>query len=138
MGLGLLSKSMLVTLPAVLLLLDVWPLRRIPVAPFESASLRRAVVEKLPLFALVAGVALVTFIVQQDSGAVYPVSHLPVSARLLNAVTSYGVYLQQALWPSGLAAFYPHPLILTSAWRAAVTGALLAVLTFAVPALGRC
>ena len=43
--LGLLAKQMLVTAPFVLLLLDYWPLRRLD---------RRAWLEKLPMFALVA------------------------------------------------------------------------------------
>ena len=131
-ALGLLSKSMLVTLPFALLLLDVWPLGRIRIAPLEVAGLRRAVIEKFPLVALIALFSVVTFFVQHDSGAVYPVSHLPMGARLMNAITSYGVYMRQAVWPSGLAAFYPHPLILASPSRAAATGALLAGVTFAV------
>ncbi len=133
--LGQLSKSMLVTLPFVLLLLDVWPLRRIDLASFESQKLRRELLvlfkEKLPLFVVIAVTSLVTYSVQSDSGAVYPVSHLPVGARLMNAVTSYGVYIRQALWPSQLAAFYPHPLILASAGSAAAAGALVVAVTLA-------
>jgi len=128
--LGQLSKSMLVTLPFVLLLLDIWPLRRIGVAPFEAKQLRRAVAEKLPLFAVIAVTSLVTYSIQSDAGAVYPVSHLPLEARLMNAVTSYGVYFRQALWPSDLAAFYPHPLMLASAGRAAAASLLLVAVTF--------
>jgi len=49
--LGLMSKSMLVTLPFVLLLLDYWPLKRLE-APHAVAGLRMVrplVVEKIPL-----------------------------------------------------------------------------------------
>ena len=46
--LGLMSKSMLVTLPFVLILLDYWPLRRIGTV---SASYVRLALEKLPLLA---------------------------------------------------------------------------------------
>src|SRR5262249_38826869 len=49
-ALGLMAKPMLVTLPATLLLLDYWPLRRWP----GGASIGRLLLEKLPLFALVA------------------------------------------------------------------------------------
>src|SRR5437762_7407538 len=45
---GLMSKPMLVTTPAVLLLLDYWPLKRIA----DGKSFRRMTLEKLPLFAL--------------------------------------------------------------------------------------
>ena len=51
-ALGLMAKSMLVTLPCVLLLLDVWPLRR----PLTA----RLLLEKLPLLALAGGVAILT------------------------------------------------------------------------------
>src|SRR5712692_9641570 len=56
-ALGLLAKPMLVTLPFVLLLLDVWPLRR---------RLRTDLLwEKLPLMTLAAVSSLVTFVIQQ-------------------------------------------------------------------------
>jgi len=50
-SLGLMAKPMIVTLPFVLLLLDVWPLRR---APWAKPRL----LEKLPLLALAAGASL--------------------------------------------------------------------------------
>ena len=54
--LGLLAKSMPVTLPCTLLLLDYWPLRRWPnvaqdPSRYRPSSLRRLVLEKLPLMA---------------------------------------------------------------------------------------
>ncbi len=47
LALGLLSKTMLVTTPVVLLLLDYWPLRRTAHTPFS-----RRLIEKIPLFLL--------------------------------------------------------------------------------------
>jgi hypothetical protein len=35
---------------------------------------------------------------------------LPLDVRLANASLSIAAYLRDALWPSGLAAFYPHPM----------------------------
>ncbi len=103
--LGLLSKPMLVTAPFVLLLLDYWPLDRLR----NGADLRRAVLEKLPMLVLVAGVAAVTVVGQRAAGAVKDVDVVPFAARLANAVASYAVYLRKALWPSDLAVYYPHP-----------------------------
>jgi len=51
-ALGLMAKPMLVTLPLVLLLLDVWPLHRIGLPRPGRADALRVVSEKLPLFAL--------------------------------------------------------------------------------------
>jgi len=58
---------MLVTLPFVLLLLDYWPLSR-----FQNSqvSILNLFAEKIPLLALAAVSSAVTFIVQQQSGAV--------------------------------------------------------------------
>jgi Flp pilus assembly protein TadD len=102
LALGLMAKSMLVTLPFVLLLLDYWPLRRMP-------PMRHAVLEKLPLVALSAISSVVTYRVQQAAGAVQPVDLYPASVRALNALLAYATYLRQAFWPAGLAVFYPHP-----------------------------
>ena len=113
LALGLLAKPMLVTLPFVLLLLDFWPLRRLARAGSErlvdADLLRRTLCEKLPLFALVAAASVVTYIAQQSKGAMADWTAFPVSVRASNALISYVSYIGKALWPSGLAVFYPHP-----------------------------
>ncbi len=98
LGLGLLAKPMLVTLPCVLLLIDVWPLGR----PLTA----RLVVEKLPLFALVAASCVVTYVAQKTGGAV---KTLPIDLRLANVVVSYAAYLGMMVWPVELTVFYPFP-----------------------------
>jgi tetratricopeptide (TPR) repeat protein len=122
LALGLMAKPMLVTLPFVLLLLDYWPLSRIP-------PLRRAIVEKLPLVALSAISSVVTYRVQQAAGAVQPVDLYPASVRVLNALLAYATYLRQAFWPSGLAVFYPHPGEAIPRAAALGAGLLLAAIT---------
>jgi protein O-mannosyl-transferase len=117
---SLMSKPLLITLPFVLLLLDYWPLRRLwpaPALPGASegaapvrVSLGRAVLEKVPLFLMAAAVAAVTVVSREQTGATVPLSALPLSARLANAVTAYGCYLSATFWPVGLAVLYPHPL----------------------------
>ncbi len=109
-ALGLMAKPMLVTLPCVLLLLDVWPLRRlVPDAADVRAALRARVVEKLPLFVLVAVSSVVTWRVQAASGAVATLETIPVAARLANALVSLVRYLGHTVWPVSLAIPYPHP-----------------------------
>ncbi len=109
LALGLLSKPTVASLPAVLLLLDFWPLGRIGgAAGWNAARLRQLVREKLPLLALVGGFALVAFAAQRAGGAVAPFDALPFEVRLENALVSSVAYLGKAFWPSGLAVFYPH------------------------------
>ncbi len=123
-SMGLLSKSMLVTAPFVLLLLDYWPLGNFQGAPGDSVrnGLRR-VGEKLPLLAL-SGVS--SAIQVHSVHAV--VQHIPWLLRLQNSVVCYVEYLRMTLWPSGLAAFYPLPDSIT--WGPVLMrGTVLAVVT---------
>jgi len=121
LGLGLLAKPMLVTLPVVLLLLDRWPLRRTEPWP---ALLR----EKVPLFALAALVAAATFAAQRAGGAVASLALVPLGSRVANALVAPVRYLGVTLWPAHLAVFYPfefaHP-----AWKVAGSALLLAGIT---------
>jgi Flp pilus assembly protein TadD len=102
--LGLLAKPMLVSVPLVLLVLDLWPLARTGEVP-----LSRRLREKLPLLALCAASAGVTLVAQVRGGAVQSVEVLPLLARPATAVLATCAYLAKLLVPSGLAFFYPHP-----------------------------
>lgn len=115
LALGLLSKPMVVTLPAVLVLLDIWPLNR---------GIR--IKEKLPLFGLSVASSVVTVIAQSYSLA--STEAFPVWHRIANAVLSYVRYLWLTIAPHGLAVFYPMPQSF-SAWKVVLSALLLAVLT---------
>ncbi len=106
-ALGLGAKPMLVTLPFALLLLDVWPLRRLAL---EGSWLRDAwplIREKTALFALSAGVCVVTLLAQR--GAMRPMEHTTLGERIPNAIVAIVAYVAKAAWPSRLAVFYPFP-----------------------------
>ena len=107
-ALGLMSKPMLVTLPCVLLLLDLWPLRRAVVGESSRAVWVRLVYEKLPLFALAAASSVITYLVQQTAGAVESLNVLPLSIRIANAIVAYWSYLEKLAWPTRLALLYPY------------------------------
>jgi tetratricopeptide (TPR) repeat protein len=98
-ALGLMAKPMLVTLPAVLLLLDWWPLRR----PLGWALLR----EKLPLFALAAASSVLAIVAASRSQAMASVEAVSLATRVANAVVAYASYLGKTFWPARLAVFYP-------------------------------
>jgi tetratricopeptide (TPR) repeat protein len=106
LALGLMSKAMVVTAPCVLILLDIWPLRRI--RDFSVKTLSANLVEKIPFIALSLAFCLITFFVQKNAGTVIGLSSHPFSARLANAVVSYSRYLGATFWPHELAAFYPY------------------------------
>lgn len=103
--LGLLAKSMLVTLPVVLVLLDG--------LVFDRRPTRARWLEKAPFFALALATGLATLWIQQREGAVGSLSALPLLERAANALRAYGVYVGQSLWPSNLACLVPHPSAVT-------------------------
>ncbi len=123
-ALALMAKPMVVTLPLVLLLLDVWPLGR-----FETTPARTLWLEKVPLVLLAGAVGLATIAIQQHVGALAGLAALPLSARIANATVAYVIYLRQAFWPAGLAAFYPQQI--RAAWRVITAALLLAGITAA-------
>ena len=91
------AKPMLVTLPFVLLLLDVWPLGRWaadsrPPGRSPAAIRARLVIEKLPLLALSSIAAVATVIVQARAGAMGGLGELPVYYRVSNALVSCAAY----------------------------------------------
>jgi tetratricopeptide (TPR) repeat protein len=109
-ALGLMCKAMLVTLPFVLLLFDLWPLRRFELSsPGWLGRVTKLVVEKIPFLVLAGVTAFFTFVAQQTGEAVIPFEPLPLSARIENAFISYARYLAKTFWPTELSVFYPHP-----------------------------
>ena len=108
-ALALMAKPMLVTLPFLLLLLDVWPLERLQWPPTWK-MLRQPVLEKLPLLAMAAASCAVTVVAQRAGGAVQSLSKVPLAGRLANAVVGYATYIVRTVRPVDLAPLYPiHP-----------------------------
>jgi hypothetical protein len=103
-ALGLMAKPMLVTLPFVLLLLDCWPLNRLPNKKFTGL-----IVEKWPFFVLSVLASVVTFLVQKQDRAVVSLIYLPPLDRIENATVSYVRYLGKLFWPKNLCVYYPRP-----------------------------
>jgi tetratricopeptide (TPR) repeat protein len=120
-ALGLMAKSMLVTLPAVLLLLDCWPLGRWQPG---VASTLRLLLEKLPLLLLAAASCAVTLVAQHQGGETNSADELPL--RLENAAVSYVAYIGDTVWPHGLIPFHPFPTHPFPAWQ--VAGAFLVLI----------
>lgn len=135
LALSLASKPMAVTLPFLLLLLDVWPLGR----PW----CRRLLLEKLPLLVLVVLGSWITILAQGSGGAFDELRDLGLSERLAGAFSAQATYLGQMFWPGELGFFYPHPGVLQpdgyDAWDASAwTGlGVFATLSGAVWALRR-
>jgi hypothetical protein len=162
-ALGLMSKPMLVTVPFLLVLLDVWPLGRWRIADWGlrsqknsapqlpgattgrietersegGSTLNQLLFEKWPFFLLSAVFSVLTYALQKTHAAVVQLSRLGLEERLANAATSYLQYLAKLFWPAKLAVIYPYPKSLDTmeVWLAALL--LLAVSVLCVCQLFR-
>jgi protein O-mannosyl-transferase len=123
-ALGLMAKPMVITLPLALLLLDFWPLGRVPKAPYS-----KLILEKVPLLALSAASAAITLYAQRAGGAIGSTQLLPLAMRVKNAIYSYLVYIEKAVWPSRLAVFYPHPEGSLALWKVMAAATVLIMIT---------
>lgn len=121
-ALGLMAKSMLVSLPAVLLLMDYWPLRRLesgdPASGRPAIRWQWLIIEKLPLVALAVVTSILTVLAQEQ--AVWSLKQLPVWLRAANAVVSYVRYIAMTIMPIDLIVFYPHPSYSLPFWQVIV------------------
>jgi hypothetical protein len=103
--LSLASKPMAVTLPAVLLILDCHPLKRLT----RISLYRVAVYEKWPFYALGLGASVLTILAQRHGQSLVMLEALSLGQRLWLAVSAIGFYLGKLLVPVDLAPYYPLP-----------------------------
>src|SRR5438552_1810356 len=107
---ALLSTSMVVNLPIVLLILDVYPLRRLGGAiGWWSEPARRVYVEKIPFVLLAAAAAAIALMAQLSHDTMVSVVQLSGLGRL--AVSAYGLsfYLWKMVAPVNLSPLYELP-----------------------------
>jgi tetratricopeptide (TPR) repeat protein len=106
--LALLSKAIVVTLPVVLLLLDVYPLKRLSrpwLSPENAAVLR----EKIPFFLLSAAFGPLGLWGQKISAEMRPLESYGLAARLAQAFYGMALYLSKTVLPIRLLPLYELP-----------------------------
>ena len=107
-ALSLLSKELGFTLPAVLLVLDVYPLRRLQGSAL-GGDLRRLVGEKVPFILLGTAGLVVSALDAASSGFTRSVSQYTIAQRAAQSFYGLGFYLRKTVVPSGLSPLYPVP-----------------------------
>lgn len=103
--LALLSKPMAVTLPVILVLLDIYPYQRL-----SNKNLKlhlNVLIEKMPFFLLSAASVVFTLLAQETAMRV--VEHFPLMTRVVVAFKGIFYYLVKMLFPYDLSPFYPYP-----------------------------
>ena len=101
--LAIMSKPMAVTLPIVLLLLDIFPLERLRLAK----DLPPLLMEKIPLFALSLMGGVLTLLAQGTTGAIRTLQETSLSDRIINSFHTLWAYIEKTFWPRDLLPFYP-------------------------------
>jgi protein O-mannosyl-transferase len=130
--LALAAKAIAVTMPLVLIVLDVYPLRRLGGGPgrWFGQDARRVWLEKLPFAALALSTAAVAVRVRLEFGSLLDLDDFTPIARLTAVAYGLGLYLGKAVLPLGLSPLYdyrsvlaagPGPLLAPAAVVAAVT-----------------
>lgn len=139
---SLLSKPGLNTLPALFLVVDFWPLRRLsPTGAVQEGTpeplrARTALLEKVPALLLSAALLALAVLSSKDleyyrnapppEGAAMGTGWLaPPAVRLANAFAVVPRYLAAAFWPTGLGILHPYPAT-APAWPAVLGVATIA------------
>jgi len=103
-ALAVMAKPLAVTLPCVLIMLDVWPVRVV-----RKGSVTAALPGYLPFFGAAILASWMTVLCQKSIGAIGSAEAYPLLERVPNVLTAYGIYLKRLFWPFDLAVFYPYP-----------------------------
>ena len=121
-ALGLMSKPMIVTLPFLLVLLDLWPFRR--------AITWKTLAEKVPFFALSCAAMGLTLIAQKR--AVQSLDQFTLNLRLENGLVAIFVYLRDTVWPLRLWVVHAYPVSIPAWQSASAAAGILAISALAV------
>ena len=132
--LSLLSKAIAMTLPVVLLILDIYPLRRLEWDPrrwFDSTA-RGVLREKIPFLIVAVPFALIALFGQQQSSALRSLESYDAGSRLAQAFFGASFYLWKTLIPVKLSPLYeipPHFSPLNSSILAGVAATIMITLS---------
>jgi tetratricopeptide (TPR) repeat protein len=113
--LSLLSKASGITLPLVLLILDVYPLRRwqYDEKQWLTPNNRKLLLQKIPYFALALVFGVIALIAQSKSGALKDLETYGIARRIGQAFYGLIFYLWKTIVPLNLSALYETPIHLT-------------------------
>lgn len=109
-ALCLLAKAAALGLPFILLVLDVYPLRRLGGrAGWFSKATARVWLEKIPFALLAVAAGLVALSAQSSAGALHSLQQYDAASRVGQAAFGLVFYLQKTVFPFGLGPIYEIP-----------------------------
>ncbi len=120
---GLMAKSMIVTLPVIFIFMDLlffWKLKNVNNTELNAQHVKREnfhsldkgkiknlIIEKIPFFILSLILISVTFIAEKKYGALISTEEIPPLSRIVNIFINYFQYLKMYIFPTGLSVHYP-------------------------------
>lgn len=108
--LSLLGKATAMTLPMILLILDIYPLRRLDDSPRTWWKRQRGIVLEKVLFAVPASVFAITALIgQQQNSAVKSLSSFSIESRFAQSLFGASFYLWKTIVPVRLSPLYEIP-----------------------------
>jgi Tfp pilus assembly protein PilF len=123
--LAMLAKASAMVIPVFLVILDVYPLRRLG-GP-RGWTIRRVWLEKVPFFALAIVGAVVAAAAQRSAGALRPLAEVTLAHRAGAAMYGLGFYLWKTIVPRHLLPMYEYPLDMSPLHPLALAGVVTAV-----------
>ena len=104
---ALLSKGLVVSLPAVLMILDVYPLRRLGgAAGWMTPAARRIWAEKIPFVLLGLAGTVVAFLARAPLQSAVGLKDFGIAERAALSLYGYAFYLRKTLFPIDLSPLY--------------------------------
>ncbi|MGO9614109.1 MAG: tetratricopeptide repeat protein [Dissulfurispiraceae bacterium] len=128
--LALMSKPMAITLPIILVIMDVYPFRRLD-CDRGSKGRKKVILEKIPFFIFSLLGAILTLMAQQAGGAMRSLEVLPLLVRIGIAVRGVCFYLLKIIFPTEL---YPLYLITRKMFSFSIEYAISILLVIAITA----
>ena len=102
--LALMTKPSTIIFPIILMLLDIWPFKRL-----KKPHFNKILYEKIPIIILSMLSIFLVIYLKRDAEIVIKTNIIPLSLRVKNALISYIIYISKAIIPCDLSIFYPYP-----------------------------
>lgn len=106
--LALMSKPMAVTLPVILVILDIYPFQRFSFRKGIKEQ-QGVIIEKIPFFFFSVISTILTIMAQHAGGAIKSFEMYPLYNRIAVAIKGLFFYLEKMVFPSKLSPYYPYP-----------------------------
>ena len=104
---ALMSKAVFVTLPILLIILDMYNALSNQ-GKLNKKYLMNIAVTQLPFFIIAISIGIITVYVHSTAGALITDKYYPLDTRLAKAIAFYPTYIIQLIYPIGFHVQYPY------------------------------